>query len=108
MSINGQVSCIIGLPTPSPSLGEAYHKPVRCQWGTHQAMVDLGCTQTLVHQTMVLPGSLLESEWVEVKCVHGDIHEYHLVPLEIRYKVTSHTLKTLVSSGLILGTDLVG
>lgn len=33
-----------------------------------QAMVDLDCTQTLVHQTLVRPVVLLEAEWEEVRC----------------------------------------
>lgn len=39
--------------------------------------------RTLVHQIVVHPGALVEAEWVEV---HGDIHKYPAVWVEIRYR----------------------
>lgn len=76
----GQVLRIASPPMPYPDSGETYRLPVRCPGGICQALVNSGCTQTLVHQT------LLEAEWVEVKCVHGDIHKYPSVQIEIRYQ----------------------
>lgn len=83
----------------------------------HQALVDsgyrvsLGCTQTLVLQTLVRHGALLEAEWVEVRCVHEDIHKYPIVLLQIKYKGKTHGVKAAVSlhlrHPLILGTDLL-
>lgn len=49
----GQVFRVTGLPAPSPGLGVTYNVPVRHQRAVHQAMVDSGCMQTLVYQTLV-------------------------------------------------------
>lgn len=66
----------------------------------------------VIHQTLVRPGALLEAEWVEVKCVHEDIHKYPLVCVEMRYWAKMHKLKAAVSSRLthplILGRDWPG
>lgn len=48
-------------------------------------LMDTGCTQTLIHRSLVCPGSFLEVEWVEVKCVHGDVHRYPIVPLLLKF-----------------------
>ncbi|KAK0138214.1 hypothetical protein N1851_025474 [Merluccius polli] len=34
---------------------------------------------------VVRPGPLLEASWVEIKCVHGDVHRYPVVTIEIRF-----------------------
>lgn len=44
-------------------------------------MLDLDCKQTLVHQTLVRAGALLEAEWVEVRCVPWVIHKCPIVSL---------------------------
>lgn len=45
---------------------------------SRQAMMDLGCMQTLVHQTLVWPRTLLETEWVKVRFMYGEIHETNI------------------------------
>lgn len=62
----GEVFWVAGAPAPASGPGGTYRIPVRCQGGTSHALVDTGCTQTLVHQSLVHPGALLEAEWVEV------------------------------------------
>ncbi|XP_059210478.1 uncharacterized protein LOC131989303 [Centropristis striata] len=108
----GQVVRVVGPPAPSPGLGGTYSVPVRIQGGTHQAMVDSGCTQSIVHQNLIRPGALREAGWVDIRCVHGDIHRYPVVPVEIRFKGKKHSVKAAVSSRLthplILGTDWPG
>lgn len=47
-----------------------------------QAMVDY--IQNLVNQTLVWPRALLEAKWVEVRCLHGDMHKYAIEPLQIK------------------------
>ena len=91
---------VVGPPAPSPGPGETYSVPVRIQGGTHQAMVDSGCMQSIVHQNLIRPGALLEAGWVDIRCVHGDIHRYPVVPVEIRYKGKKHSVKAAVSSRL--------
>lgn len=67
--------------------GKTYSVLVRCQGGTHQAVVAKDCMQSLVW-----PGGLLEAEWVEVRGVLGEIHQCPLlVLLQIKYKVKTQS-----------------
>ena len=54
----------------------------------------------------------MEGCWVNIKCVHGDIHRYPMVTAEMRYKGKKNRMKVAVSSHLthplILGTDWPG
>lgn len=79
--------------------GGTYCVQVRCQqgiWG-----MELGCTQTLVQ-----PGPLVEAEQVEVRCVHGDIHKYPIVPLQINTRAKhSKGCSSRLKHLLIPGTD---
>lgn len=43
---------------------------------SRQAMMDLGSMQTLVHQTLVWPRTLLKAEWV--RFMYGEIHETNI------------------------------
>jgi len=91
---------VIRVAEPPASAG-AYMVPVRIQGSIRQALVDSGCMQTVIHQSLVRPGALVEvSSWVNIRCVHGDIHKYPLVPVEIKFKGKTHSL--------ILGTDWPG
>lgn len=49
----GQVVQVAGPPTPSPGPGGTDSAPVRIQGGKYQAMVDSGCTQSIIHQNLV-------------------------------------------------------
>ncbi|XP_077936125.1 uncharacterized protein LOC144383152 [Gasterosteus aculeatus] len=75
-------------------------------------MVDSGCTQSMIHQNLVRPGALVEADRVRIRCVHGDVHEYPVVSVEIRYAGKKHRMRVAVSSHLthpvILGTDWPG
>ena len=108
----GQVVRVAGAPISSHDPGETYHVPVRIKGGVHQALVDSGCTQSIIHQDLVRPGALVEASWVDVRCIHGDIHRYPVVPVEIRYRGKNHRIQAAVSSRLahplILGTDWRG
>uniref|UniRef100_A0AAQ4REK5 Gypsy retrotransposon integrase-like protein 1 n=1 Tax=Gasterosteus aculeatus aculeatus TaxID=481459 RepID=A0AAQ4REK5_GASAC len=108
----GQTVRVAGPPAPSPGLGATYSVPVRIQGGIHQAMVDSGCTQSMIHQRLVRHGALVEASRVSIKCVHGDIHDYPVVPIEIRFGGKKHRVRVAVSSRLthplILGTDWSG
>ena len=94
------------------SIGEVYRIPVRIQRGTHQALLDSGCMQTMIHQRLVRSEALVEVSSVSVRCIHGDVHEYPLVPIEIRCGGKKHSVKAAVSSSLthplILGLDWTG
>ena len=83
--------------------------PVRIQGGTHQTMVDSGCMQSIDHQNLIRPGALIEAGGVDIRCVHGDIHTYPVVLVEIQFKGKKHSVKAVVNSRLtnplILGTE---
>ncbi|KAK0145666.1 hypothetical protein N1851_015447 [Merluccius polli] len=108
----GQVVRVAGPPTPPYGPGEAYRIPVRIQRGTYQALLDSGCMQTMIQQRLVRSEALVEASSVSVWCIHGDVHTYPLVPIEIRYGGKTHRVKAAVSPGLtyplILGLDWAG
>uniref|UniRef100_A0AAQ4P4Q9 CCHC-type domain-containing protein n=1 Tax=Gasterosteus aculeatus aculeatus TaxID=481459 RepID=A0AAQ4P4Q9_GASAC len=108
----GQVIRVAGVPTPSPGPGATYRVPVRIQGGIRQALVDSGCMQSMIHQSLVRPGALVEASRVRIRCVHGDVHEYPIVSVEFRHRGKKHSVKAAVSSRLthpvILGTDWPG
>ncbi|KAK0133311.1 hypothetical protein N1851_031171 [Merluccius polli] len=108
----GQVVRVTGAPIPPYGPGEAYRIPVRIQRGTYQALLDSGCMQTMIHQRLVRSEALLEASSVAVRCIHGDVHTYPLVPIEIRYGGKTHRVKAAVSPSLtyplILGIDWAG
>ncbi|KAM8831328.1 uncharacterized protein AB9W97_002988 [Spinachia spinachia] len=45
----GQTVRVTGRPAPSPGPGATYCVPLRIQGGTNQALVDSGCTQSMIH-----------------------------------------------------------
>ena len=49
---------------------------------------------------------------MRIRCAHGDIHKYPIVPVEIIFKGKKHRIKTaihfLLKYPLILGTDWLG
>ncbi|XP_061757255.1 uncharacterized protein LOC133553258 [Nerophis ophidion] len=108
----GEVIRVVDPAAPSPGPGETYYVPVRIQGSTHRAMVDSGCEQSMIHQNLVRPGALRMGTRVRVKCVHGDIHEYPIVPVEIFFKGKKHNVKVAVNSRLahplILGINWSG
>ena len=108
----GKVVRVTGAPSPPHGPGEAYHIPVRIQRGTHQALFDSGCMQTMIHQRLVRSEALVEASSVSVRCIHRDVHEYPLVPIKIRCGGKKHSVKAAVSSSLthplILGLDWAG
>ena len=108
----GQVVRVTGAPVFPHGPGEAYRIPVRIQRGTYQALLDSGCMQTMIHQRLVRSEALIEALSVSVRCIHGDVHTYPLVPIEIRYGGKTHRVKAAVSPSLthplILGLDWAG
>lgn len=67
----GQLVRVAGLLASSPGPEGMYRIPVCIQGGTHQALLDTDCNQTMIHQHLVRPGVLLEASWVKVRCMHG-------------------------------------
>lgn len=63
-------------------------------------MVDLGCTQSMIAQSLVRPGALVEASVVNISCVHGDVYEYPIVSVEFRPMGKKHNVKVAVSSCL--------
>ena len=44
-----------------------------------------------VHQNLIRPGALIEAGGVDIRCVHGDIHTYPVVLVEIQFKGEKHS-----------------
>ena len=108
----GQVVQVVGTLNSAPGSEGAYCIPVRLQGSEHWALLDSGAMQTLIQQSVVRPETLVGNPWVSIRCVHGDIHKYPLLPIKIHYRGKKHSLKAAVSSclsyPLMLGTDWAG
>ncbi|XP_061767902.1 uncharacterized protein LOC133559923 [Nerophis ophidion] len=108
----GRVAAVAGPSVPSTDPGETYGIKVMIQGSTYQAMVDSGCGQTMIHQNLVRPGALRHATRLKIRCVHGDVHEYPIVPVEIWYDGQKHRVEVAVSTHLshpvILGTNWPG
>ena len=106
----GQVVQVVGPPTSVHGSDGAYCIPVRLQGSEHLALLDSGAMQTLIQQSLVRPEALVGTPWVSIRCVHGDVHKYPIVPVEIHYQGKKYNIKAAVSLShpLILGTDWKG
>ncbi len=96
-------------PTAAPDQAGQYQIPVSIKGGTYQALVDSGCNQTSIHQSLMQQRALDMSRKVKVRCVHGDVADYPLVPVSIKFRGKTHRMEVAVNSHLkhplILGTD---
>ncbi len=96
-------------PTAAPDQAGQYQIPVSIKGGTYQALVDSGCNQTSIHQSLMQQRALDMSRKVKVRCVHGDVADYPLVPVSITFRGKTHRMEVAVNSHLkhplILGTD---
>lgn len=52
----------------------------------HQALLDSESSQTLIHQSLVQPEMPVDAAWVRIWSIHGDLHDYPLVTLELRHQ----------------------
>lgn len=75
----GQVIWVEGPQASSPNQEGTYLAPVRIQRGRNQALMESGYMQTMIPQSLVRPTAFVEAWWVEMRCVHGDIHSHPLV-----------------------------
>ncbi len=95
----------------APQAGQAggYQIPVSIKGGTYWALVDSGCNQTSIHQSLIQPKALDKSCMVRVRCVHGDVVKYPVVLLAIQFRGQKHNVEVAVNPHLrhplILGTN---
>ncbi len=96
-------------PGAAPDQAGQYQIPVSIKGGTYQALVDSGCNQTSIHQSLIQQRALDTGRKVKVRCVHGDVANYPLVPVSIKFREKKHRMEVAVNSHLkhplILGTD---
>ncbi len=97
------------VPQAAPDQAGGYQIPVSMRGGTYWALVDSGCNQTSIHQSLVQPEALDMSCMVRVRCVHGDVAEYPVVRLAIQFRGQKHNVEVAVNPHLrhplILGTN---
>ncbi|XP_060768622.1 fibrinogen C domain-containing protein 1 isoform X1 [Neoarius graeffei] len=110
-----EVGAVVRIPdAPEAALDRAgaYRIPVSIQGATYQALVDSGCNQTSIRQSLVQNEALGGAQGVRVLCVHGDVHRYPLVPVHIIFRGEKFIVKAAVNPrlthSLILGTDWPG
>ncbi len=99
-------------PGAGPDQAGQYQIPVSIKGGTYQALVDSGCNQTSIHQSLIQQRALDTGRKVKVRCVHGDVADYPLVPVLIKFQGKMHRMEVAVNSHLkhplIFGTDWPG
>ena len=78
---------------------------------TSDICLDTGCSQTLVHSSLV-PREKLLDETVDIRCAHGDIVSYPMAVAPICIDSEQYTVRVGVSCSLphsvLLGTDVPG
>ncbi len=96
-------------PQAAPDQAGRYQIPVSIRGGTYWALVDSGCNQTSIHQSLIQPEALDKSCMVRVRCVHGDVVKYPVVLLTIQFRGQKHKVEVAVNPRLrhplILGTN---
>ncbi len=96
-------------PQAAPGQASGYQIPVSIKGGTYQALVDSGCNQTSIHQSLMQPEALDASRMVQVRCVHGDVVKYPLMSAVIQFRGQNHSVEVAVNPHLrhplILGTN---
>ncbi len=96
-------------PQAAPDQAGGYQIPVSIKGGTYWALVDSGCNQTSIHQSLIQPEALDKSCMVRVRCVHGDVVKYPVVLLAIQFRGQKHNVEVAVNPRLrhplILGTN---
>ncbi len=96
-------------PQAAPDQAGGYQIPVSIKGGTYWALVDSGCNQTSIHQSLIQPEALDKSCMVRVRCVHGDVVKHPVVLLTIQFGGQKHNVEVAVNPHLrhplILGTN---
>ncbi len=96
-------------PQAAPDQAGGYQIPVSIKGGTYWALVDSGCNQTSIHQSLIQPEALDKSCMVRVRCVHGEVVKYPVVLLTIQFRGQKHNVEVAVNPHLrhplILGTN---
>ncbi len=96
-------------PQAAPDQAGGCQIPVSIKGGTYWALVDSGCNQTSIHQSLIQPEALDKSCMVRVSCVHGDVVKYPVMLLAIKFRGQKHNVEASVNPHLrhplILGTN---
>ncbi len=107
-----EVGTLVRVPDATqaaPDQAGGYQIPVSSRGGTYWALVDSGCNQTSIHQSLIQPEALDKSCMVRVRCVHGDVVTYPVVLLTIQFRGQKHKVEVAVNPRLrhplILGTN---
>ncbi|XP_073804506.1 uncharacterized protein [Danio rerio] len=110
-----EVSALIRVsatPIIAPGRDGLYRIPVSIKGGTYQALVNSGCNQTSIHQSLLQNSALDTSRTVRVRCVHGDVIHYPLTAIDIQFQGKKHSVEVAVNPHLkhplILGTNWPG
>ncbi|XP_052461453.1 uncharacterized protein LOC128019494 [Carassius gibelio] len=85
-------------PQAAPDQAGLYQIPVSIKGGTYQALVDSGCNQTSKPETIRDIGY---GRMVKVRCVHGDIVEYPVKAIAIKFRGQKHNVEVAVSRRML-------
>ena len=72
--------------------------------------IDTGCSQTLVHSSLISKDAVLPGKTVDIQCAHGDITTYPLADVELVIDDVAQEIRVGVAQSLphsvLLGTDV--
>ncbi|XP_069085522.1 uncharacterized protein [Pleurodeles waltl] len=75
------------------------------------ALIDSGCSHSVIRGNLVMPGQVVKGQQVLITCVHGDQRYYPLATIQLQWREWSEDLRVGVLSKLeediIIGTDYV-
>ena len=95
---------------PPPTSSRFYRSGLVDGQSVDDICLDTGCSQTLVHSSLVQPADFLPDAKIDISCAHGDVTSYPLADIEIVLDGQPLEVRAAVSSTLLhsvlLGTDV--
>ncbi len=74
-----------------------YQVTLSIKGGTYWALMDSGCNQTSIHQSLIQPEALDKICMVRVLCVHRDFVKYPVMLLAIQFWGQKHNVEVAVN-----------
>lgn len=68
-----------------------YQIPGSIKGGIYYTLMDSGCNQTSIHQSIMQQRALNMSRKVKMRCVQEDVMDYHFVRVSIQFRGKNHS-----------------
>lgn len=98
----GNLILVPDAPQAAPDQVGLYQITVSIKGGgvTQKALMDSGCKQTSIHQSLIHPEALNKSHMVQVRCMHEDVVKYPLMSAVIQFQGQNHSVGVAVNLSL--------